>query len=696
MPATPPVVLKPVSARCWWLMAVGLTWMFWGPLWTGGGLVGGDVYSYSLPQKAYLADSLHAGVLPFWNTFTGHGYPVLGESQTGALYPLHLLVYAVCDVGTGWNVVLLVHYMAAFVAMAWCARALGIVGPGSVLAAIVFVYGWFPPRAFLDWTILGGVYLPLAIGAAEQWFQTGRWRYAVLLSASIALQLLGGHYQIAFLTWLLGGAFVLFRFLRAWFSVPLAPPVSSVPRIFDEQPTQEHWCTSPIRALFVLVVAFLLGVALAAPQLAASWELKGRSQRATVGVDHDPAYGHIPPGYLTQIVAPWFWYAAELDLDAALQRMPLGQIASGTNKVEAHCYFGLAPVLLLVAGGVLALRRRAVSVNEIFWLLVIVASLAYATGWLMPVLQRLPGFNYFRGPGRASILTTFAVAILTGRLFDAWLQHVSSLGVRRFLVTAMLAVTVFDLWFTPVTVSYAVTVANPPIAFRDESPVRKILLKEPGPVRLYAPGANVPNLLGVASTPVYLGLGPREYFSPEFTLPEAVPPDFHAFTPARLQWLRNAGVTHILSFEPLERRGWPVELLWANVDPMLNRAWARPEPLYLYRLSEAPGRVRWEANGGGPIQILDYAVHRVRIHADAHSAGNLVLTDLVDPGWSVSVDGKPAVPQASGMFRAVSIPVGSHEVVWSYRPQSVYWGVAVATGALVLLLASAWVYRRQW
>ncbi len=696
--------LLPLQTVWWWIGGVGLTWLFWGTLWTGGGLVGGDVYSYSLPQKAFLADGLQAGVIPLWNNLTGHGYPVLGESQTGALYPLHLLVYCLWDVGTGWNVVLIVHYIAAFVAMAWCARTLGILGPGSLLAAMVYVYGWFPPRAFLDWAILGGVYLPLVIGSIERFLQTGRSRYAVLMSASLGVQLLGGHYQIAFLTWLVSGADVVFRWLQLSMPsrVPLAPPVSSSlideTHPFSERHWQSQWHTNPTamlsQSVLTLSIMFLFGVALAAPQLAASWELKGRSQRAIVGVDHDPAYGHIPPGYLTQIVAPWFWYAADLDIDAALQRMPLGQIASGTNRVEAHCYFGLVPVLLLIAGGLLALRRRAVTGNDLFWVAVIIASLAYATGWLMPVLQGLPGFSYFRGPGRASLLATFAVAVLTGRLLDALIQQFDSQGLRRGLVTIVLVATTWDLWWTPTTVSYAVAVTPPPIAFRDASPLRKLLLTEPGLVRLYAPGANLPNVLGVASTPVYLGFGPREYFDPQFTLPETDPPDFHAFTPTRLQWLLDAGVTHILSFEPLERRGWPVHLMWAGVDPLLNRAWARPEPLFLYRLKDAPGRFRWDAVGAGAITLKEYGPHRITVRVAVATAGQLVLTDLADLNWFVTVDGQSVTPKASGMYRAVSLTEGDHEVVWSYRPRRVYWGFAVS-GIAAVLLALIPLWRRR-
>lgn len=666
-----------------------MAWLFWPALWTGGGLVGGDVYSYSLPQKVFLADSLHRGVIPLWNPLTGHGYPVLGESQTGALYPLHLLVYSLLDVGTGWNVVLIVHYIAAFVAMAWCARAFGVTGPGTLLAAVVYVYGWFPARAFLDWAILGGVYLPLALGSAERFFVTGRFRFLALLSVSLALQLLGGHYQIAFLTWLLGGAVVLYRSLR-WLRVPLAPPVPSSSPI-----PKDYWHTKPALAALCIAIAFLCGVTLAAPQLLASWELKSRSQRAAVGADHDPAYGHIPPGYLTQIIAPWFWYDGQLDLDVALQRLPLGQVAAGTNKVEAHCYFGVAPTLLLIAWVLLALRRRTFPADTLFWLTVIVVSLIYATGWLMPVLKVIPGFNFFRGPGRASILATFAVALLVGRLLDAWVARITCPNRRRAVIVGMLGITILDLWFVPTTVSYAVAVSQPPIAFREESPLRKLLLAEPGPVRLYAPGANVPNLLGVASTPVYLGFGPREYFSSEFTLPEADPPDFHALTPQRLQWLRDAGVTHILSFEPLERRGWPVELFWAGLDPMLNRAWARQEPLFLYRLHDAPGRFRWDS-GAGTVKVLDYSPLQIHVSADVTTSATLVLTDLDDSDWIVAVDGKPAPSSRINMYRGVALSAGSHEVVWSYRPRSVYWGAILSAGALLLLLTMGWYGRRTW
>lgn len=692
--------------------AVGLTVLFWWPLWWGGGLVGGDVYPYSLPQKAFLSDSLHTGVIPLWNPLTGHGYPVLGESQTGALYPPHVAVYAVCDVGLGWNVILLGHYIAAFLAMAWFARALGLSLGGAVLAAVIYVYGWFPVRAFLDWAILGGVYLPLTLGAVERFSQSGRRRFLAGLSLSVGLQLLGGHYQIAFLTWLTGGAYVLWRLRPDWTAPWRKRPAT---------PSGSNSGRSRTRDMIAITTAFALGVALATVQLLPSWELKGRSQRATVGGAHEPAYGHLPPGYFTQIVAPWFWYDATLDLDQALARLPLGQVSAGTNKIEAHCYFGQAPLLLLILSAVLGSRRSRSTkspgsserrdsrrmqldppvktdfaelpgsgLSAWFWVPVAVVSLAYATGFGMPWLQSVPGFNFFRGPGRATIITTLAVAVLAGRGLD---QLIASFRSARwqFAVTLLsIAATVLDLWWTPSAVqhSYAVAVGQPPIRFRDDSPLRKLLLAEPYPVRLYAPGPNLPNLLGVSSTPVYLGLGPREYFTEEFAIPETDPPDFHAYTEERGVWLRNAGVTHILSMAPLERRGWPVTLIWSGFDPMLNRAWARfDEPLWLYQLRESPGRVRLEDGATGATSISHYSAHRVVIRAETNSAGTLVLTDLADPGWTVTLDGQAAPVVPAGMYRGVSISPGQHEVIWSYRPRSVYWGAWVSGGAVLLLIA---------
>ena len=128
-----------VSWRSWLAaaaIALGLSLIFWWPLYTGGGLLGGDIYTYFFPQKAYLAEHLVEGELPLWNNRVGHGYPVAGESQTGLFYPFHLL-YAVLGLNVAYNTVQLVHYVLAFLFTWRYARQLGLGDVAGLLVGLV-------------------------------------------------------------------------------------------------------------------------------------------------------------------------------------------------------------------------------------------------------------------------------------------------------------------------------------------------------------------------------------------------------------------------------------------------------------------------------------------------------------------------------------------------------------------------------
>src|ERR1043165_6089102 len=117
--------------------ALGLTALFWGPLWRGGGLVGGDVYSFYFPQKSVYADALKAGELPLWHPYTGHGYPLVGESQTGVFYPFHFVAYRLADLNTAYNAIHLLHYVLAFAFTVLYARRFGLSLTAALLAALV-------------------------------------------------------------------------------------------------------------------------------------------------------------------------------------------------------------------------------------------------------------------------------------------------------------------------------------------------------------------------------------------------------------------------------------------------------------------------------------------------------------------------------------------------------------------------------
>ena len=155
------------------LASVGLSVLFWAPLWQGGGLIGGDLYPYFFPQKAVYADQLSDGHLPLWNRLVGFGYPLLAESQTGVLDPPNPLLYRFLSINSAYNVSQLGHYVFAFVFTWLLMRRLSLSRTAAVLGAVVFVYGWFPPRICLEWAIIGGGYLPLCLWCVESFLQTG-------------------------------------------------------------------------------------------------------------------------------------------------------------------------------------------------------------------------------------------------------------------------------------------------------------------------------------------------------------------------------------------------------------------------------------------------------------------------------------------------------------------------------------------
>jgi len=729
--------------------AIGFTLLFWWPLACGGGLVGGDTYRYFLPQKVVYAELLHRHELPLWNSWVGFGYPIIDESQTGVFYPPNVLLYSLLSVNTAYNFNFLLHYVLAFLFTWMYARAIGLSGWGSGLAALVFTFGWFPPRSGLEWAILTGAWLPAALWSCERFLVTRRPRFALLLSTVLCLQLLAGHFNLAFLTVLTLVAYVPLRLFFA----------------NRDLPAETRTRAKSLGGLSLVAVG-TAGL-LAAVQLVPTWQLMRLSQRVEQGPDHNLRSGAIPVWYWSQLVEPWYWYGLGTNRQAALDAAR-AELGGRTNPVEAHLFVGLVPLLLALAWTAIAVKRR--DRLSLVWAGLGLAALVYTTGWLVPIGQHLPGFKYFSAPGRYGLITTLAAAVLAGKGLD-WLrqtdscvlqvgvlvafvgamftglmltgeaQSVSQLNGRpspftlgdltlsdgpisvllllgvlaalvawlgRFLArgsTQQLAMTcgrwtftacafvapTLEFWLVSRVVADSELVESPPIRALDASPVRELLSRQKQPARVLAPVANLPSVLGAAVTPPYLTFAPAAYFDPALEMPPAPATDSSPEQKAKslrqqIDWLRRAGVTHVLAFEPLDA-AWPVRLVWEGVDPLLNPAWARLQPLLLYKLEGSRGRVAWEsAAAGQEASVTDYRPTRVVLEAHSPAGGRVILTDLHYPGWTVTVDGATAEAQlVDGQFRGVTLTGGAHEVVWSYSPRDVYWGLFVSAAAWVAL-----------
>mgnify|MGYP002638953834 CR=1 FL=1 len=661
-----------------WLLVIGLafalTYVFFAPLWIGGGLIGGDLYTYFLPQKQFFAERLADGEFPLWNNRSGYGYPLIAESQTGAFYPPHLALYSTLDVTTAYNLNQLLHYIATFIMVWLYAREVGVRAGGAILAALIYTYGWFPPRLCLEWAIIGGMYLPLQLWLVERFLKTGHWRYPIWMSVAGGTQLLAGHFNLAFI---IDVVIVLYVPLRLWFA---------------KEGVAETTLASKPKTLGLTAAALTLGFALAAVQLAPTLELKQASQRTgdIEGGDFDPGYGHIPPLYLSQVFASWWWwYAPDIDRDRALENLDTLAWSAGTNQAEAHLYFGLIP-LMLVLGAVAwrTTRERILTRFHIAWFVLGLAALAYATGWLIPILQYVPGFTFFRGPGRYGVVTTLGMAIAAGSALHLFLEKRRTC-VALGVVVAVLALTTWEFRYISRYVTYAFQLDQTPVHQLSKSPVKAKLVEFGEPVRLHAPGPNQTNLLGVSSVPEYLGLGPAEYYEPDLKARPLGDARNPATAKEFAEWASRHGITHVLSFELLPKTpDW--RLVSAEPDPFLNFAWARGyEPIYLYHRTAPAWRACFEHEGKQSQAVISrYEANEVGIQIDAPQSGRVVLRDLMFPGWEVTVDGKPAEAiRHERLFRAVEVSPGTHTILWAYRPASLRIGIWISAAAILVLLA---------
>ena len=95
------------------------------------------------------------------------------------------------------------------------------------------------------------------------------------------------------------------------------------------------------------------------------------------------------------------------------------------------------------------------------------------------------------------------------------------------------------------------------------------------------------------------------------------------------------------------------------------------------------------------VRITSYEPDEMRIEASLPRPGFLLLLDTYFPGWSATVNGQPTrIYRADYTFRAVWLPAGKAEVLFSYRPTSFRLGLVLSLASL-LALGATWFWTRN-
>jgi hypothetical protein len=403
-----PSIVKKAVSPLWLVVLLGSLAAWLWPIGIGGQMpAGGDVTRFFLGLMGFLTQELQAGRLPVWNDLWGYGFPAVGESQMGVFYPPHLFLYGLLPTETAYVVSLVLHTVLAGLGGWWLARQLGLSDRAAALAGLSWsASGFFVIHLPHPWAYTTGCWMPWAWGLGwgiltRDRLSPATWMAA--LSLVLVLQVLPGHFQLAFQTQ------VVLLLMAAWRSID-----RSVVQIDRKGKGRVGW--APPRATATrraLAVALCVGAVfpLAALQIWPTARLAGlaASQR-----DFEYLSGFAAtPFHLVGWVAPRWFHTSPI-------WRPLVWDPFHTSPEENLTYVGLVPLFLAI----LVIRREwlrdpVVRVLSITAAVSLVLSLGpYAPGfrWLI----ELPGFSFFRAPARWGATLSLAIALLAGKGVDAW------------------------------------------------------------------------------------------------------------------------------------------------------------------------------------------------------------------------------------------------------------------------------------
>ena len=184
--------------------------------------------SYFYPLDLRVQQEWDAGRWPLWDPGHNGGEPLLGNPMCAVLYPGKVL-YRLLPYAWAARVYVIAHTILAFLGLLVLGRSLGVSWAGSCLGGLSYAFG--APVLFLysnPIRLVGAAWVPWGLCAIDRLLRQGQRRAGAELAAVLALQVLGGDPEDAYLTAVCGAGYAVVLAIRArarpnWFHVrPIA------------------------------------------------------------------------------------------------------------------------------------------------------------------------------------------------------------------------------------------------------------------------------------------------------------------------------------------------------------------------------------------------------------------------------------------------------------------------------------------
>lgn len=702
------------------------------------------------PWRSMVFEAWSKGQMPFWNPYQLCGTPLMANSQSGALYPPHI-VMGVLRVPTGAAIDLLAwfHLFVAGWGVYACVRRFGgtevggLVGGASfalssfmvswtALPSVVSTCAWIP---WVFWGIAGLLSVPshspsldgngTANGEGEGTIEVqssvegeGARRPMFILALSTAMMFLAGHLQ--FSAYGLIGAFVLGAVLL-------------IQGVLVKQ--KSVW-----KGALLAATAVAAGGLLAMPQLKPVLEYSQFSHRK---VDRPTEEGY--KAYLGLALKPEeslgrvFNAAAQGDprvpLDIGLEDQKVGSYLPATTRPGANfAESAIGPGAIVFAFALCAFGRNVVRGK---WALGILAILAFSMacgGFGNRFLYfYVPGWASTGSPGRIGVLFVLALCLLAGigtsNLRSLKFESGIGVAVATFLAGVAAAVVggvqlppdtpdsspieiaASFMWFDHLRVVGAAAFVAIVAVLAGRSASSKwssaaffgIALASTGFWIGAAPTSQTSRIEADAPSGTERHAFENERWAFVVAAPAVMPPN----TASILRTYDVAGYDSLLHrdtvalLHEIDGRDSAPE---ANGNMMFVKPGASIEKLgdagvsKLHRRNPQTGsleQIDVPTKGRAyteraPAVIRDDGYDRQTVFAAG--PGTLVVKDRNMPGWSATVDGK-SVPIQGDRWREVTLegPEGGHKVEFRYEPPGFKQGLGLAAVGALLLAGAGWL-----
>lgn len=402
----------------WWGLATIILLFFWRPL-TTGTFFFRDLHFLHFAKKVMWLAAVRASELPLWDPLAQGGQPFLADPQSTVFYPSNLL-YLLFTPLAAFNVSIVLQYLLCALGAYWLARVLGLSTAAAFVAGTVFALcGYTLSTANLFLPLLGISWLPLLLGSCERHLESRRFRWAVAAMLFGAMPVFGGAPEVALMTYMTAGLWVLVR------------------------PGALRFRLSFLAVLF----AGILGISLV--QIVPTIEMIRESSRGQ-GIELSGFGGwSVDPRRLPELLIPEFLGPTKYLSESRYWGRAIED--EGFPYILSF-YFGFA-ALLLAAQGSASAASSLPGRLRILLVALIAGGLFLALGRnepLFEIVHRLPLLSVFRYPVKAIALTALPVAVLAAAGLDCLRERISkSLVSVAWIAAAVVSFTTLAVIASP-------------------------------------------------------------------------------------------------------------------------------------------------------------------------------------------------------------------------------------------------------